>query len=62
MAIKSALCEVGPESFMYNLDEQDSSKGHGLTANQFSSEANSTHLRRDSLCLNNVKMSAGYDY
>jgi len=61
MVTNSAVCEVGPESFIYNLDEQDSSKGYGLMANQFSSEANWTHLRRDSLCLNNAKMSAGYD-
>jgi hypothetical protein len=55
------LCEVGHESFMYNLDEQDSSKFQGLMANQFNSEANSTQLRIGSLCLNDEKMSAGYD-
>jgi len=47
---------------MYNLEEQDSSKGHGLMANQFNSEENSTQLRTDSLCLNKAKVSAGYDY
>jgi len=46
---------------MYNLDYQDSSNFHGLMLNQFNSEANSIQLRTDALCLNNAKMSAGYD-
>lgn len=47
---------------MYNVDEQGTSNGHGLMANQFNSEENSAQLRTESVCINKAKMSAGYDY